>query len=66
MPVVAGFTAGIAVYIFSTQVRDFLGLRLVRASGFLREFLGKLAFFGHHLEKSTGPPRPWPWVRCSS
>jgi sulfate permease, SulP family len=28
MPVIAGFTAGIAVYIFSTQVRDFLGLRI--------------------------------------
>jgi len=30
VPVIAGFTAGIAVYIFSTQVRDFLGLRKSR------------------------------------
>lgn len=55
MPVVAGFTAGIAVYIFSTQVRDFLGLRLGEGVRVPAEFLGKLAFFGHHLGEIHWP-----------
>ncbi len=38
-PVTAGFTAGIAVVIFSTQVKDFLGLTLKKNPG---EFLERL------------------------
>lgn len=55
MPVVAGFTAGIAVYIFSTQIRDFLGLRLGEGVGVPAEFLGKLVFFGRHLGELHWP-----------
>jgi hypothetical protein len=38
-PVTAGFTADIAVVIFSTQVKDFLGLKLEKNSG---EFMERL------------------------
>lgn len=48
MPVIAGFTAGIAVYIFSTQVRDFLGLRI---SGKIpADFLGKVHVLARHFD----------------
>ena len=46
-PVVIGFTNGIAVLIASTQIRDFLGLRMAENPG---EFLGRLAAIGHHLD----------------
>jgi SulP family sulfate permease len=46
VPVVAGFTAGIAVYIFSTQVKDFLGLHTTEATP--AEFIGKLTFLWSH------------------
>ncbi|MBL9174281.1 MAG: STAS domain-containing protein [Verrucomicrobiales bacterium] len=55
MPVVAGFTAGIAVYIFSTQIRDFLGIRLGEGVRVPAEFLGKLSFFGRHLGEVHWP-----------
>lgn len=42
-PVTAGFTAGIAVVIFSTQVKDFLGLKLDRNPGEFMERLRLLA-----------------------
>ena len=42
-PVVTGFTAGIAVIIASSQVKDFLGLSLECSSGFLPKWL---AYFG--------------------
>ncbi len=45
-PVVTGFTSGIAVIIFSSQIKDLLGLRMgaVPAS-----FLAKWAAYGRHL-----------------
>lgn len=46
-PVITGFTTGIAVIIFSTQVRDFLGLDLADAP---REFFGKWASYLRHLD----------------
>ena len=46
-PVVIGFTNGIAVLIASTQIRDFLGLRMTENPG---EFLGRLAAIGRHLD----------------
>jgi SulP family sulfate permease len=46
-PVVIGFTNGIAVLIASTQIRDFLGLRMAENPG---EFLGRLAAIGRHLD----------------
>lgn len=48
LPVVGGFTAGIAIYIFSTQVRDFLGLRLGPGETVPADFIHKLAFFTRH------------------
>ncbi|HEY0549917.1 MAG TPA: SulP family inorganic anion transporter, partial [Verrucomicrobiae bacterium] len=47
LPVVMGFTAGIAVYIFSTQVKDFLGLAV---DGVPAEFLDKVFFLAKHLD----------------
>jgi len=46
-PVVVGFTNGIAILIASTQIRDFLGLRMSENPG---EFLGRLAAIGRHLD----------------
>ncbi|MDO5036162.1 MAG: SulP family inorganic anion transporter [Porphyromonas sp.] len=44
-PVIVGFTAGIAVTIFSTQVADFLGLQIEELPG---DFIGKWqAYFAH-------------------
>jgi SulP family sulfate permease len=45
-PVTAGFTAGIAVVIFSTQVKDFLGLTMTGNPG---EFLERLRLLGLSL-----------------
>lgn len=45
-PVTTGFTTGIAVIIFSSQVRDFLGLRM---SDVPAEFLAKWEAFGANL-----------------
>jgi SulP family sulfate permease len=49
LPVVTGFTAGIAVYIFSTQVKDFLGLRLPAGETVPADFLEKVRFLALHL-----------------
>ncbi len=49
-PVVIGFTNGIAVLIASTQIRDFLGLRLTENPG---EFIGRLAAIGRHLDTAA-------------
>jgi len=46
LPVITGFTAGIAVYIFSTQVKDFLGLEV---EGVPADFMAKTAFLARHL-----------------
>jgi sulfate permease, SulP family len=45
-PVVTGFTSGIAVIIFSTQVKDFLGLDIAEVP---REFFGKWLSYLSHL-----------------
>jgi SulP family sulfate permease len=45
-PVTLGFTSGIAVVIFSSQVRDLLGLRMESVPA---EFLEKWAAYGAHL-----------------
>ncbi len=45
-PVVTGFTSGIAVIIFSTQVKDLLGLAIDEVP---REFFGKWASYLTHL-----------------
>ncbi len=46
-PVVVGFTNGIAVLIASTQIRDFLGLRMAENPG---EFAARMAAIGRHLD----------------
>jgi SulP family sulfate permease len=45
-PVITGFTSGIAVLIFSSQVKDLLGLRTGALPG---DFLGKWAEYGRNL-----------------
>ncbi|NOT35408.1 MAG: STAS domain-containing protein [Candidatus Eisenbacteria bacterium] len=45
-PVIVGFTNGIAVLIASTQIRDFLGLRIPHASG---EFVSRMREIGAAL-----------------
>ncbi len=49
-PVVTGFTAGIAVIIFSTQIKDLLGLQMGAVPG---EFLDKLESYITHLSTFT-------------
>ena len=51
-PVVTGFTSGIAVVIFSSQVKDFLGLRMGAVPA---PFLRKWAAFGQNLTSVN----PW-------
>ena len=46
-PVVTGFTSGIAVIIFSAQVRDLLGLQMATVPA---SFFGKWAAFGTRLQ----------------
>lgn len=46
-PIVVGFTAGIAVTIFTTQVKDFLGLT---ASDMPANFLGQWGYYFTHLK----------------
>ncbi len=50
-PVITGFTAGIAVSIFSSQVKDMLGLRMGDVPA---EFLPRWAAYGQHIA-STQP-----------
>lgn len=45
-PVTAGFTSGIAVLIFSTQIKDFLGLSIDKAPS---DFFPKMAALMEHL-----------------
>jgi SulP family sulfate permease len=45
-PVVTGFTSGIALIIFSGQVKDLLGLQM---GSLPADFLGKWAAYGSHL-----------------
>lgn len=51
-PVVVGFTNGIAVLIASTQIRDFLGLRMTENPG---EFAARIVAIGRHLDTVTVP-----------
>lgn len=51
-PVVLGFTNGIAVLIASTQIRDFLGLKMEYVPG---EFLTRIQAFGEHLDSVSIP-----------
>jgi SulP family sulfate permease len=50
-PVITGFTSGIAVIIFSSQVKDLLGLQTARLPG---DFLGKWAEYARHLDTVNG------------
>jgi SulP family sulfate permease len=47
-PVTVGFTSGIAVLIFSTQIKDFFGLQL--SNPMPADFIGKIRVFGTHLQ----------------
>ena len=49
-PVVVGFTNGIAILIASTQIRDFLGLRVDGVPG---DFVGRLRALGAHLDTAS-------------
>jgi sulfate permease, SulP family len=51
-PVVTGFTSGIAVIIFASQVKDFLGLRMGDVPA---DFLEKMAAYGAHI-RDVSPP----------
>jgi SulP family sulfate permease len=55
-PVIMGFTAGIATFIFSTQLKDFLGLHLAADAGQVpSQFAEKLLFLGSHLDATHAP-----------
>lgn len=46
-PLIVGFTSGIAVIIFSTQIRDFLGLEIEKVP---TEFVEKWLSYGEHIQ----------------
>src|SRR5262249_22173879 len=50
-PGITGFTNGIAVIIFSSQVKDLLGLQTAPLPG---DFLGKWAEYARHLDTVNG------------
>lgn len=50
-PVVVGFTSGIALIIFSTQVGELMGLRLERVPA---EFLAKWGAYARHIGEANG------------
>jgi SulP family sulfate permease len=45
-PLIVGFTSGIAVIIFSSQVKDFLGLKMGSVPA---DFINKWLAYGHHF-----------------
>jgi SulP family sulfate permease len=51
-PVITGFTSGIAVIIFSSQLKDFLGLKM---GGVPPEFMEKWTAYGEHLHSLSMP-----------
>src|SRR6185369_5082936 len=51
-PVTTGFTSGIAVLIFSTQIKDFLGLKVDKVPA---DFVEKIRVFGRHLDTLDVP-----------
>src|SRR3954465_14189288 len=52
-PVTVGFTSGIAVLIFSTQIKDFFGLHLDKPLP--SEFVGKIMMFARNLNAIDWP-----------
>lgn len=46
-PVTVGFTSGIALIIFVTQIRDFFGLKMDKVPA---DFVDKLVAFSHHID----------------
>jgi len=61
-PVTVGFTAGIAVIIFASQLRDLLGLEIAKEPGPLA---AKLAALGALSVRSSRPPSPFPRAQSS-
>src|SRR5207237_3269971 len=53
-PVTMGFTCGIAVLIFSTQINDFFGLGVEKVPA---DFIDKMKVFGRHVNLLH-----WPWT----
>jgi SulP family sulfate permease len=51
-PVITGFTSGIAVIIFSSQLKDFLGLKM---GAIPAEFMEKWTAYGEHLRSIDVP-----------
>ncbi|MBS4060140.1 MAG: STAS domain-containing protein [Bacteroidetes bacterium] len=47
-PIVVGFTSGIAVVIFSSQIKDFFGLAVIEAVP--ADFIEKWNFYFHHFD----------------
>lgn len=45
-PLIVGFTTGIAIIIFSSQVKDFMGLKMGSVPG---DFIQKWLAYGHHF-----------------
>src|SRR6267378_3661915 len=52
-PVTVGFTSGIAVLIFSTQIKDFFGLQL--SNPMPADFIDKITVFATHLQTIHWP-----------
>ncbi|MCU1246876.1 MAG: sodium-independent anion transporter, partial [Acidobacteria bacterium] len=52
-PVITGFTSGIAVIIFSRQIKDLLGLQMGKVPA---DFMEKWVAYGEHLTKISLPP----------
>src|SRR5579872_1001701 len=49
-PLIVGFTAGIAVIIFSSQVKDFFGLKMASVPA---DFMSKWIAYGHHFTSAN-------------
>src|SRR6267154_2891658 len=54
-PVTVGFTSGIAVLIFSTQIKDFFGLQLEQDKPLPADFVDKMLVFASHLQTIHWP-----------
>lgn len=49
-PIIVGFTAGIAVTIFSTQMKDLFGLTLSEGESIPADFIEKWVFYFEHID----------------
>jgi len=49
-PVVVGFTSGIALTIFATQIKDLFGLHIDKVPG---DFIGKWITYSHHFDSTN-------------